>query len=194
MEKTKTTKGVKKSGDPHPTGRVKVGTIKLIKTVNSVKGGIGGIISGGGDSSKRYKKEIADLKENSALIHKLRPVSYFLKEDKNNTPNIGLIAEEVAQIIPQLVAYARMKDVIKGSVSKALVPDRVYYNFLSVLELAEIQKHEKRIQELKKVNAKLNAKIDSLEKANATDIVELKEMIKQMQNNNSKPAELRKAV
>jgi len=60
-------------------------------------------------SSKRYKKDITDMKVSSSLIYKLRPVSYTYKADSTHTPTIGLIAEEVAQVVPELVVFAPSK-------------------------------------------------------------------------------------
>ena len=67
-------------------------------------------------SSKRYKKDIVNLTINTEDIYKLRPVSYIsIMDDK---PYFGLIAEEVAEVIPGLAEFAKEKDVIKGSDSE----------------------------------------------------------------------------
>jgi hypothetical protein len=108
-------------------------------------------------SSKRYKKEITDLTINTENIYKLRPVSYIsITDDK---PYFGLIAEEVASVIPELAEYAVEKDVIKGSNSEKLIPDAVKYPMLSVLLLKELQKQHKEITDLK-------ASINNLESQN----------------------------
>ncbi|HMJ48264.1 MAG TPA: tail fiber domain-containing protein [Ferruginibacter sp.] len=101
-------------------------------------------------SSARYKKNVSDLDINSSLIYKLRPVSYNSKTDDSR--HFGLIAEEVAAVIPELAEYAKEKDVIPGSTSEKLIPDAVQYSLLSVLLLKEMQQQQKIIQ---KVNAKL---------------------------------------
>ena len=108
-------------------------------------------------SSKRYKKEIEDLKINTENIYKLRPVSYISKTD--NKSYFGLIAEEVATVIPELAEYALEKDVIKVSNSEKLIPDAVKYPMLSVLLLKEIQKQHNEIYNLK-------ASINNLESQN----------------------------
>lgn len=105
-------------------------------------------------SSLRYKKDISDLKINSSLIYKLHPVSYTSVID--NLPYFGLVAEEVAEIIPELTEYAVEKQVIPGSSSDKLIPDAVKYPVLSVLLLNEMQKHEKEIVDLTSTIEKLN--------------------------------------
>ncbi|MBI4648331.1 MAG: tail fiber domain-containing protein [Bacteroidia bacterium] len=96
-------------------------------------------------SSKRYKKDIEDLEINTSLIYYLHPVSFTGISD--NERHFGLIAEEVAEVIPELADYAEEKDVIPGSNSDKLIPDAVHYPLLSVLLLKEVQKHEEIIQE-----------------------------------------------
>jgi len=94
-------------------------------------------------SSKRYKTEITPLEINTTNIYKLRPVSYTSLSD--NKRYFGLIAEEVADVIPELASFAKEKDVVLGSESEKLIPDAVQYPILSVLLLKEIQKHESTI-------------------------------------------------
>ena len=96
-------------------------------------------------SSRRYKKDITDLEINTSNIYKLKPVSYNSHTD--DTRHFGLIAEEVADVIPELAMYSKEKDVVNGSASDKVVPDAVQYPLLSVLMLKEVQKHEKMIAE-----------------------------------------------
>lgn len=94
-------------------------------------------------SSIRYKENIQDLQQNHIL--KLRPVSFNYKQDGRKAT--GLIAEEVEQIMPELVAY-----------NQEGLPESVKYHELPVLLLDEIKKLEKRIRELEKeVRAKLES-------------------------------------
>jgi hypothetical protein len=99
-------------------------------------------------SSKRYKTGITDLEINTSKIYNLRAVSYSGTNDE--VRYFGLIAEEVAEVMPELAEFAREKDVIKGSTSDKLIPDAVKYPLLSVLLLNEVQKHEKIIIEQQK--------------------------------------------
>ena len=54
-------------------------------------------------SSRRYKKEIKPMDTASEAVLALKPVSFHYKTDNTNTPQFGLIAEEVAAVNPDLV-------------------------------------------------------------------------------------------
>ena len=97
-------------------------------------------------SSATYKENIEDLEVDSSLIHSLRAVSYDYKKkyksfgyDVKDGKQIGLISEEVAEIIPEL---AIMKD---GK------PMNVDYQKLAVVLLAEVQNLKRDIEELKEI-------------------------------------------
>ena len=53
-------------------------------------------------SALRYKKWVKDLPEQSDAIFKLRPVHFRWKD--NNQKDVGLIAEEVQKVYPELVS------------------------------------------------------------------------------------------
>ena len=55
------------------------------------------------DSDSRYKKEIQTLPSALKNILSLRGVSYYWKDRDDNTQQIGVIAQEVEKIYPQLV-------------------------------------------------------------------------------------------
>ena len=97
-------------------------------------------------SSREYKEDISDLEIDSSLIYNLRPVSYNLKDefkhlgyDLGGDKQLGLISEEVNDIIPEL---AIIKD---GK------PKNVDYEKLSILLLKEVQNLRVEIDNLKKV-------------------------------------------
>jgi hypothetical protein len=54
-------------------------------------------------SSERFKKHIATMEKASEAILSLRPVTFHYKTDTKETPQFGLIAEEVAKVNPALV-------------------------------------------------------------------------------------------
>src|SRR5262249_46287465 len=60
---------------------------------------------GTASSSRRYKTEIKPIGEASESILALKPVSFHYKTHKDSTPQFGLIAEDVAQVNPDLVIY-----------------------------------------------------------------------------------------
>lgn len=60
------------------------------------------------NSSVRFKKDIQDMSTTSHKLLELRPVTYRYKQandDGSNPLEYGLIAEEVAKVYPDLVAY-----------------------------------------------------------------------------------------
>lgn len=87
-------------------------------------------------SSARYKTDIQDLGDLSSPILKLRPRQFYYNNDKDQDHSLryGLIAEEVAEVMPYLVHY------------KDDQPESVYYHELPVLILAEMQKLLARIE------------------------------------------------
>jgi len=68
------------------------------------------IVSDGGQlgtasSSRRFKTDIKPMDKASESILALKPVSFRYKIHKDMTPQFGLIAEQVAEINPNLVIY-----------------------------------------------------------------------------------------
>jgi len=90
------------------------------------------------NSSLRYKKNITDIEIDTAKIYSLRPVSYNSISAEDTKRHIGLIAEEVAEILPEVVGYADGK------------PDHINYDRLVVPLISEIKKLKQEIEELKK--------------------------------------------
>jgi hypothetical protein len=58
---------------------------------------------GTASSSQRFKHDIKGMDKTSEGILALKPVTFHYKSDKTNTPQFGLIAEEVAAVNPDLV-------------------------------------------------------------------------------------------
>jgi hypothetical protein len=89
-------------------------------------------------SSKKYKKNIKSLKDESKLLYKMRPVRYKSKAkiDDPKKEFFGLIAEEMAEICPELVQY------------KDEIPDGVQYDRIVVLLINEIKALNKRLEKL----------------------------------------------
>jgi len=87
-------------------------------------------------SSRRYKDNIADLDINTEKIYDLRPVSFDWKS--NGTSDFGFIAEEVHDILPELVVY-----------NEDNTPEAVKYKQLSVLMLEELKTLREEVKDLK---------------------------------------------
>jgi hypothetical protein len=83
-------------------------------------------------SSQRYKQDIEDLGSVSERLLQLRPVSFRYiqpQTDGSQPVQYGLIAEEVAELLPELVVYDQQGQ-----------PETVKYHLLSTLLLGELQR------------------------------------------------------
>ena len=88
-------------------------------------------------SSIRYKENVQDMGLSSDNLMKLRPVTFNYKEDASKSKTYGLIAEEVAEIFPDLVVYNSEEEI-----------ETVKYHLLAPILLNEVQKLSKRIEHL----------------------------------------------
>lgn len=105
-------------------------------------------------SSRRVKDHIADMEEASSSLLKLRPVTFYYKSDRNpkgRTLQYGLVAEEVAEVMPGLVAHSA-----DGKI------ETVYYQFLAPMLLNEYQKQQREIKAQAALLAKQSAEITAL--------------------------------
>jgi hypothetical protein len=86
-------------------------------------------------SSRRFKQDIESLTDVQRTVQALRPVRFLYRpefDDGGHVPQYGLIAEEVADVAPDLV--------VRGADGQ---PDTVRYHFLPPLLLAEVQRLER---------------------------------------------------
>ena len=90
-------------------------------------------------SSRRLKRDIEDMGDASQSLMSLRPVTfrYSASVDPSGPPQYGLIAEEVAEVFPDLVVF-----------DGGGQPETVRYHFLVPMLLNEVQKDRKTIADL----------------------------------------------
>ena len=108
-------------------------------------------------SSARYKEDIRDLGEVSQRLLSLRPVAFRYKADvqEGERPvQYGLIAEEVAEVFPELVIY-----------NKDGQPETVAFHILSTLLLNELQRLQRQFIELISTRNEKEDRLVALEKA-----------------------------
>ena len=86
-------------------------------------------------SSREYKTDIVDLTLNTEKLFDLRPVQFKFKNQDTNS--FGYIAEEVYEIIPELV-----------HLNKNSQPESIDYKLVSVLLMEEVKKLKTRIEAL----------------------------------------------
>ena len=95
-------------------------------------------------SSRRFKKEIQPMDEVSETILALKPVTFHYKTDATNTPQFGLIAEEVAQVNADLVVRDDKGDIYT-----------VRYDAVNAMLLNEFLKEHRKVQNLETTVAEL---------------------------------------
>jgi trimeric autotransporter adhesin len=126
-------------------------------------------------SSVRFKKEIKPMDKASEAILALKPVTFHYKSDKTDTPQFGLIAEDVAQVNPDLVV--RNKD---GEIYT------VRYDQVNAMLLNEFLKEHRTVQEQQNeidvLRAELKEQRALIQKVN--DKVELAKPVPQTVLNN----------
>jgi Chaperone of endosialidase len=102
-------------------------------------------------SSERFKKDIASMQKTSEAILALRPVTFHYRTDAGNTPQFGLIAEEVAKVNPALVLP-----------DKEGKPYTVRYEQVNAMLLNEFLKEHKTVQEQGAMIARQQKAIETL--------------------------------
>ncbi len=106
-------------------------------------------------SSKRFKEDIRDMGQASTSLMRLRPVTFRYKKEYDagdHRLQYGLIAEEVAEVYPELVVHddtGRVRTVI--------------YQELNVMLLNELQKQHQVMQQQQIVIGNLMERLSRLE-------------------------------
>jgi hypothetical protein len=153
------------------TGQIRIGTVANITSGTVIvgisgfgsSGGIPVIVNGGGrlgttTSSARFKEDVHNIDSESDGLMKLRPVAFRYKEshEPGRLPQYGLIAEEVAEVYPELV--------VNDDEGR---PFAIRSQLLDPLLLNEVQKQSRRIEaqsaeieNLRAQLAKLEARLD----------------------------------
>lgn len=120
-------------------------------------------------SSLRFKDHVQDMGDSSDALMKLRPVTFVYKPEYASGESrlqYGLIAEEVAKVYPELVAYDKHGE-----------PYSVRYQYLSTMLLNEVQKQYRRAEQQAEIVASQQAEI----KAQQQEIDNLRQQL-QLQN------------
>lgn len=106
-------------------------------------------------SSQRYKEDIRPMGDASSPLMKLRPVTFRYREpqpDGSKPVQYGLIAEEVEQVMPDLVVY-----------NKDGTPESVAYQTLPGLLLNEYQKQAAELATAKAELAATRARLEAMD-------------------------------
>ena len=162
-------------GSLNDNGVIRIGTqgTDPINQTSFFAAGIRGVTTGNNDaipvvidsngqlgtvsSSRRFKEDIHDMDTVSSDLMRLRPVTFRYQKpfaDGSKPIQYGLIAEEVADVYPDLVAHSP-----DGQI------ETVKYQVLDSMLLNELQKEHKEVQEQAETIRVLEARLAVLEKA-----------------------------
>ncbi len=126
-------------------------------------------------SSRRFKKDIKPMNQASEAILKLKPVTFHYKEHRDGkkaqeTPEFGLIAEDVAEVNPDLVVNDKNGDIYS-----------VRYEVVNVMLLNEFLKEHKKVEEQQASIADLKSTVALQQKGMEVLTAQLKEQAAQIQ-------------
>jgi hypothetical protein len=114
-------------------------------------------------SSRTLKHDIKPMDKASETIYQFKPVTFKYNSDWKGTTQYGLIAEEVAEVDPQLVVRGRDGEIMA-----------VHYEQISNMLLNEFLKEHKKVEEQQ-------ASISQLKSEMQTMVAQLKEQAAQIQ-------------
>jgi Chaperone of endosialidase len=121
-------------------------------------------------SSRRYKKEIKPMDQTSEAILALKPVTFHYKSDKTGTAQFGLIAEEVAEVNPNLVVRDENGEIYT-----------VRYDAVNAMFLNEFLKEHKKVEQQVREIQEQRTTISELKKSMETVIAHLKKQDSKIQ-------------
>jgi uncharacterized coiled-coil protein SlyX len=160
-----------------PDGRAYIGNVRDVATANldavpvliDSSGQLGTI-----NSSRRFKKDIRPMDQTSEVILALKPVTFHYKDGDTKkareTPQYGLIAEDVAAANPDLIV--RDKD---GKIYS------VRYDAVNVMLLNEFLKEHKKVEAQQATIAELKSTVAQQQKGMEVLTAQLKEQGAQIQ-------------
>jgi predicted ribosome quality control (RQC) complex YloA/Tae2 family protein len=103
-------------------------------------------------SSRRFKKEIKPMDKASETILALKPVTFYYRNDSTDTPQFGLIAEEVAKVNPNLIVRDKQGEIYT-----------VRYEAVNAMLLNEFLKEHKKGEQQDRKIEQLEATVARLE-------------------------------
>jgi len=93
-------------------------------------------------SSRRFKTQIKPMDKASESILGLKPVTFYYTGDNTNTPQFGLIAEDVVEVNPELTVRDKTGELLT-----------VRYDAVNAMLLNEFLKEHRKVEELKSAMA-----------------------------------------
>ena len=123
-------------------------------------------------SDRRVKDNFKDIYFNWQDFMQLKPLTYHYKTDKNKQSHLGLIAQDVKPIYPELVSYNEEDDLY-----------HLNYSGFGVVAIKAIQELKNEIETLKTQNKILQTEVSEIDKLKQ-EITSIKAMLIGSNNNN----------
>ena len=117
-------------------------------------------------SSRRFKKEIKPMERSSEVIMGLKPVTFQYKSDPSGTAQFGLIAEEVAEVNPDLVVRDAQGEIYS-----------VRYEAVNAMLLNEFLKEHRKVEEQGVTISQLRSTVAKQEATTAQQQKEIQALI-----------------
>jgi hypothetical protein len=130
---------------------------------------------GTANSSRRFKTEIKPIDKTSEAILALKPVTFHYKADTTGTPQFGLIAEEVAEVNPDLVVSDPSGSILT-----------VRYEAVNAMLLNEFLKEHKKVEEQDRKLEDQNRKIEQQDATITQSKKEVETLVARVKEQDSK--------
>jgi Chaperone of endosialidase len=121
-------------------------------------------------SSRKLKHDIQPMDKASETLYQFKPVTFKYNSDWKGTTQYGLIAEEVAEVDPQLVVHGKNGEVMA-----------VHYEQINNMLLNEFLKEHKKVEAQQATIAELKSSVAQQQKGMAVLTAQLKEQAAQIQ-------------
>ena len=121
-------------------------------------------------SSRKLKHDIKPMNKSSETLYQFKPVTFKYNSDWKGTTQYGLIAEEVAEVDPQLVVRGRDGEIMA-----------VHYEQISNMLLNEFLKEHKKVDQQQATITDLESTVARQEKGMKILTAQLKEQAAQIQ-------------
>jgi len=132
-------------------GNVGIGTLPITATAFNVS------------SSARFKKNISTLEYGLDAVLKIKPVKYQYNFDKSGLYTIGFIAEEVSEIIPEVVSHQNEEHKVVSR--EEGIPVSMDYSKMSAVLVNAVKEQHSKVEELKSNNEALKKRLAKIEQA-----------------------------
>ena len=125
---------------------------------------------GTASSSRRYKSDIKPMDKASEPTLALKPVSFRYKVHKDTTPQFGLIAEELAQVNPDLVVRDKNGEIYT-----------VRYDAVNAMLLNEFLKEHRKVEEQQAIITELKSTVAQQQQGLQTVIARVEQQAAEIQ-------------